>query len=87
MARPRIFTDEELVEVLAKMEKTYGYIGIDTMQKAHNEEPFEYPSYKMFERRLGGMKTFNTPDFRDRIQPFLEKIEADKDISATSSSE
>lgn len=74
MGRPKIFKDEELLELLAQIEVQYGFLGVETLQKAHAEKPFEFPSYKMFERRLGGFRVFNTPDFRDRLKPYLDKL-------------
>jgi len=75
MARPTTYkNDEELVEILAWIEHKYGYIGIDTMNKAAQEHPIEIPSYKMFERRLGGMRAISTKTFRNRIKPYLEKL-------------
>ena len=74
MGRLNMFTDEELLEILAKIEVEYGFLGIETLQKAHKEKPFEYPSYKMFERRLGGFKYFNSPQYRATIQPYLDKL-------------
>jgi len=74
MARPITYKkDDELVEILAWIEHEYGYIGIDTMNKAAREHPIEIPSYKMFERRLGGMSKISTKDFRNRLKPFLDK--------------
>jgi hypothetical protein len=73
MGRPKIFTQDELIEILAQIEKKYGYIGIDTMKKAREEDPFNFPSYKMFERRLGGMKIIASPEFRKtKIAPLLD---------------
>jgi hypothetical protein len=74
MARPNVFTNDELVMILAKIEKIYGYIDLHTVNRAHSENPYEYPSYKIFERRLGGMKTINTPDFRNKLKVFSDKL-------------
>ena len=74
MGRPKIFKDEELYTILAQIEVEYGFLGIVTLQQAHREKPFEFPSYKMFERRLGGFRVFNTPDFRDKLKPYLDKL-------------
>lgn len=74
MARPRRFTDEELLDILATIEIKHGWLAVDTIEKAHAENPFEFPSEKTFKRRLGGLRTFNTPDFRDRLQPHLDKL-------------
>jgi hypothetical protein len=74
MGRPKTYTIDELIETLASIEKKYGYIGIDTMKKARDDDPFTFPSYKMFERRLGGMKIIADPEFRKtKIMPLLDK--------------
>jgi hypothetical protein len=74
MARPKRFTDEELLDILATVEVKFGYIDVAMVEKAHAENPFEFPSEKTFKRRLGGMRTFNTPEFRERLQPHIDKL-------------
>lgn len=74
MGRPKIFTEEELFTMLAQIEIQYGYLAFETIHKAHNDKPFEIPSERMFRRRLGGLRIFNTPDFRDKLQPYLDKL-------------
>ncbi len=51
--------DEELIELLKAINVTYGSITIETLKKAHSQNPELYPSYKMFERRFGGIKAIN----------------------------
>jgi hypothetical protein len=75
MGRPKTYTDEELIALLANIHIKYGYIGVDTMQKAYADAPFEFPSYKMFERRLGGMKNIGSAEFRkNKLFPEIDKI-------------
>jgi len=74
MSRPKRFKDEELYEMLAQIEIQYGFLASATLQQAHKEKPFEFPSDKTFERRLGGFKFFNTPDFRDKLKIYTDKI-------------
>lgn len=72
--RTPMFKEEELYEMLAQIEIQYGFLACSTVMQAHREKPFEFPSQKMFERRLGGFRYFNTPDFREKLQPYLDKI-------------
>lgn len=74
MARTRLFTNEELMDMLAKIELEYGYLSFDTIHRAHQAKPFEIPSERTIRRALGGLRVFNTPDFREKLQPYLDKL-------------
>ncbi len=74
MARTRIFTNDELMDILASIELEYGFLSFDTIHKAHVAKPFEVPSERTIRRALGGLRVFNTPDFRDKLQPHLDKL-------------
>ena len=74
MARPRTFTNIELMTMLAKIEIERGYLSFDTIHKAHLENPYEIPSERTFRRAMGGLRVFNHPDFRDKLKPYLDKI-------------
>ncbi len=71
MGRPRNYENEELIELLAHIENEYGFIDIANMKKAHQDDPYRFPSYKMFERRFGGMIVISHPDFRMKLKPYL----------------
>lgn len=74
MARTRLFTNDELMDMLAQIEIQYGYLSFATIHKAHLDKPFEVPSERTIRRALGGLRVFNTPDFRDRLKPYLDKL-------------
>ena len=74
MGRPKVLNDDELLDILARIEIQYGFLSIATIQKAHTETPFEIPASRTFKRRLGGLRHFNTPDFRDKLKPYLDKL-------------
>ncbi len=69
-----MFTNDELMDMLAQIEIQYGFLSFDTIHKAHLEKPFEVPSERTIRRALGGLRVFNTPDFRDKLQPHLDKF-------------
>lgn len=74
MARPKIFTNEEMMDLLAKIEIDYGFLSTYTIDQAHKDKPYEIPSEKTFRRRLGNHRGFNSPTFRDRLKPHLDKL-------------
>jgi len=73
MTRKRLFSNDELMDMLAQIEIEYGFLSFDTIHRAHTEKPFEYPSERTIRRCLGGLRIFNTPDFRDKLKPYLDK--------------
>ena len=58
---------------LAAIEVKYGYVAVDTLQKAYADGTIDCPSYKTFERQMGGMRTIATVDFRKKLKPYIEK--------------
>ena len=74
MSRSRIFTNEEMMVMLATIEIKYGYLSFETIHKAHLDNPFEIPSERTFRRAMGGLRIFTTPAFRDRLQPYLDNL-------------
>ena len=49
--------DELKLKIIVKeIEKLYGEISLEILKKASKEHPEKYPSYKTFERKLGGIK-------------------------------
>ena len=56
MGRHAEFNDEELKEKLKQISSKYGSLSVDSLKKASKEDPKNFPSYKMFERRFGGIK-------------------------------
>ena len=56
MGRKEIYEERDLVILLAEIDVKYGDLTIDILKQAHREAPDRFPSYKTFERRLGGIK-------------------------------
>ena len=48
--------EEDLVSLLKEIKNKYGNISIKSLKQAHIDNPSKYPSYKTFERKLGGVK-------------------------------
>jgi len=56
MGRREEYQEEDLVAMLKEIDKKYGDLTIGTLKQAHLEDPEKFPTYKTFERRLGGIK-------------------------------
>jgi predicted transcriptional regulator len=56
MGRRETYEDEMLVAMLIEIDEKYGDLSIEILKKAHKESPDKFPTYKTFERRLGGIK-------------------------------
>jgi len=46
----------KLKSLVKEIQQSYGVLSLKTLQQANTDNPEKYPSYKTFERRLGGMK-------------------------------
>jgi hypothetical protein len=57
MGRHAEYTDEQLKEKLNSIVVKYGSLSVESLKKASEEDAEQFPSYKMFERRFGGIKT------------------------------
>jgi hypothetical protein len=73
MARPAAYQDEDLMILLYEINKRYGYVSVETMQMAHEDDPYRYPSYKMFERRFGGVRKMVTKEFIKNLEAYADK--------------
>ena len=56
MGRHAEYSDEQLKGILQLISVKYGSISVDSLKKASKDKPTDFPSYKMFERRFGGIK-------------------------------
>ena len=63
MGRHETFEIESLRVSLVEIKTKYGEISVQTIKKAHLNEPFRFPSYKTFQRRMGNI---------DKIRGLLE---------------
>ena len=50
------YDELKLKSLVKEIQQLYGSVSIDTMKRASTEHPEKYPSYKTFERKLGGIK-------------------------------
>lgn len=50
------FEESKLKAIVKEIQQNYGVLSIETMKRANQENPGKYPSYKTFERKLGGIK-------------------------------
>ncbi len=56
MGRREEYEEEDLIVMLTEIDTRYGDLTIETLKRAHIEFPDKFPTYKTFERRLGGIK-------------------------------
>lgn len=50
------FEEMKLRQFVKEIQQIYGVLSIETLKKASLDYPEKYPSYKTFERKLGGIK-------------------------------
>lgn len=50
------FDENKLKTLVKEIKQIYGDMSIVVLKKASEEHPEKYPSYKTFERKLGGIK-------------------------------
>ena len=74
MARTKMFNKEELMVMLAEIVIRYGYLSYSTIDKAHKESPFEFPSERTIRRTMGGSRVFTHSDFQDKLKPYVDKL-------------
>ncbi len=56
MARHEDYDVEKLKNLLKEINTVYGGVSIENLKKANVEHPEKFPSYKTYERKLGGIK-------------------------------
>jgi len=56
VSRYEEYDELKLKKLIKEIEQLYGILSIETLRKASSEYPEKYPSYKTFERKLGGIK-------------------------------
>ena len=63
MARHEEWEVEKLKVLLIEIKNKYGVLSLETLKKAHENEPFRFPSYKTFERKLGNISRIKDENF------------------------
>ncbi len=56
MSRHEDFDENKLKGLIKEIRQLYGVLSIETLKRASEEHPNKFPSYKTFERKLGGIK-------------------------------
>lgn len=56
MSRYEEYDELKLKSLIKDIKQFYGVLSFETLKKASKEHPEKYPSYKTFERKLGGIK-------------------------------
>lgn len=63
MGRHEKWDIERLKVLLYEIKIKYGVLSLETLKKAHESEPFRFPSYKTFERKLGNIRQIQSERF------------------------
>jgi len=79
MGRHASYNDEQLKEKLRKISEVYGSVSVESLKKASKEDPKTFPSYKMFERRFGGIKSIKKI-LTTQALPATVEVEEKKEI-------
>lgn len=56
MSRHEDFDENKLKSLIKEIRQLYGSLSIEVLNRAFKEHPNKFPSYKTFERKLGGIK-------------------------------